>query len=265
MNDLNVRLQPWMRGPFELIRHANGHFLEGGDTDRRLALIGFDNAIEVSIDAFIRLHPKLRNGLTISREEAEHALQNYHTKIEFLDRHLVAATAEDKVPIESVVWYHQLRNDLYHTGNGMVPEIHVLEGSRAAAIQVFKALFGVDITAILDVPGSTDAYIRANAYAQTDNDQMEFLRVFIAFEQALRDFLEVHNSEQISSLRSVFDMWGFYLSSYGAEEKSDQLVRRAIEIRNSIAHGRKLDISGDSLITIVIELMDLISYLEDRT
>jgi hypothetical protein len=47
-------LKPWMHGPFELIRHADGHLREGDDTDRRIALIGFDNAIEVSIDVYVR-------------------------------------------------------------------------------------------------------------------------------------------------------------------------------------------------------------------
>lgn len=40
-------LKPWMRGPFELIRHADRHLKANGDTDRRIALIGFDNAIEI--------------------------------------------------------------------------------------------------------------------------------------------------------------------------------------------------------------------------
>jgi hypothetical protein len=265
VNDVEKRLQPWMRGPYELIRHANGHLIDGGDTDRRLALIGFDNAIEVSIDAFIRLHPKLRNGLTLSKEEVDRALKNYHSKIEFLDGYLAADTSKINIPIDSVVWYHQLRNELYHTGNGMVPENHVLKGSRAAAIQVFNALFKVDITEMLEGLRSTDAYARVKPYAKTDNDQMEFLRVFIAFEESLRNFLEVHFQDQISSLRSMHNMWQFYLNNLEVEKELDRLVTRSIEIRNSIAHGQKLDISEDSLITIVIELMDLISNLEDRT
>jgi hypothetical protein len=50
-----ARLQPnpWLHGPLELIKHANGHLLADGDTDRRIALIGFDNAIEVCIDVFL--------------------------------------------------------------------------------------------------------------------------------------------------------------------------------------------------------------------
>lgn len=61
----------------ELIRHAHGHFEKDGDTDRRIALIGFDNAIEVCIDVYIRLHPKLRKGVELRREEVDAASKNY--------------------------------------------------------------------------------------------------------------------------------------------------------------------------------------------
>ena len=81
-------LKPWMRGPFELIRQSDGHLKAKGDTDHRISLIGFDNAIEVSIDVFIRLHPKSRNGVEIPKAEVEIATRNYHTKIEFLDNHV---------------------------------------------------------------------------------------------------------------------------------------------------------------------------------
>ena len=37
-------LKPWVRGPFELIRHAEGHLKAGTDFDKRMALISFDNA-----------------------------------------------------------------------------------------------------------------------------------------------------------------------------------------------------------------------------
>jgi hypothetical protein len=38
-------------------------------------------------------------------------------------------------------------------------------------------------------------------------------------------------------------MWKFYASNYEADERLDQLVVHAIEIRNRIAHGQMLDLS----------------------
>ncbi|NLH98004.1 MAG: hypothetical protein GX446_00770 [Chthonomonadales bacterium] len=42
-----AQLKPWVCGPYELIRHAEGHRAATSDTDRRMALIGYDNAVEV--------------------------------------------------------------------------------------------------------------------------------------------------------------------------------------------------------------------------
>lgn len=46
------RMPPWTSGPAELFRHAESHRTQRGDTDRRLALIGYDNTIEVCIDTY---------------------------------------------------------------------------------------------------------------------------------------------------------------------------------------------------------------------
>ncbi len=266
MTDQLHRLEPWMRGSFELIRHANGHLVEAGDTDRRLALIGFDNAVEVCIDVFIRLHPKLRNGFQISREEAEHARQTFHSKIEFLDKFLAEASDPVDIPIDAIVWYHQLRNELYHSGNGMVPEIHVIEGSRDAAIQVFKALFGVDVSPMLEGTFGETSYPVALALVSTGNVEMEFLRVFIGFENALREFLAgAQHNDQAASLRSAAEMWRYYVQQNPTSEELDSLVKQAIKTRNQIAHGQKVEIKPDSVIAIITGLMELKASLGDRT
>ena len=48
-------LKPWAKGPFELILHAEIHLRKGDDYDRRLALISFDNSIEVAISTYLSL------------------------------------------------------------------------------------------------------------------------------------------------------------------------------------------------------------------
>jgi hypothetical protein len=82
-------IPPWAIGPLELIKHANEHFLSAGDIDRRVALIGFDNAIEVCIDVFVRLHPQLRGGHEITKEDSARFLANYHSKIAHIPSDLV--------------------------------------------------------------------------------------------------------------------------------------------------------------------------------
>ena len=81
--NLNVNLKPWAVRPFELIYHAEIHYRRGDDYDRRLALISFDNSIEVSITAYLSLNPIQRNGRTYDKEKVREWLKNYHTKLDF--------------------------------------------------------------------------------------------------------------------------------------------------------------------------------------
>src|SRR4051812_22839266 len=70
----DAAMDPWLRGPYQLIEHANGHLKAANDADRIIALIGFDQAIEVCVDVFINLHPRLRGNYQVQRDEAEKAL-----------------------------------------------------------------------------------------------------------------------------------------------------------------------------------------------
>src|ERR1700754_2610070 len=119
-NATNMTLKPWAIGPFELLQHAEGHRLSQGDFDRRMALISFDNAIESAVTTYLSLHPSQRGGRQYSREDVAKWLANFHSKLAFLELH--ASLADVPMPQDpaSMVFYHGLRNDLYHGGNGVV-------------------------------------------------------------------------------------------------------------------------------------------------
>jgi hypothetical protein len=226
-------LKPWMRGPFELIRHADGHLKDNGDTDRRIALIGFDNAIEVSIDVFIRLHPRLRAGVEIKRDEVEQAQRNYHTKIEFLDKHVQARQIPLSIPVDEIVWFHQLRNELYHSGNGMVPEAHVISGARAAALAVFQALFGLDIGRLLGTPNTGPEHIVQRPAIQTQNPEMEFLGWFIELEQAIRQALPQGDARPMATRQ----MWQALLKQRPDLSDLTPDMEALTRHRNAVVHG----------------------------
>ena len=113
-------------------------------TDRRLALIGFDNAIEIAVDAFIGLHPRLRGGRVITVLEREKALRNFHTRLEFVEAYVNDTGGDESFDPAVIIWYHQKRNELYHSGNGLIPDSYVVEGARDAARTVFRILFDSD-------------------------------------------------------------------------------------------------------------------------
>lgn len=236
-----IGVPPWARGPLELLRHAEGHLRGGGDTDRRIALIGFDQTVETSIEVYVRLHPRLRKGKELQRDVRERALQSFHSKIEFLETHLREEARDLGVSIEAIVWYHSLRNELYHSGNGMVPELHVLEGAREAAVRVFAAVFGEEhVSEFTAGPGSgTDPDA---AVAPSDDPTMHFLSQFIEFERLLRGRVAGANRRDL--LRMV---WRRFQKSNPDLDPLEADIELVTSVRNHIVHAGPRELTGPEL------------------
>ncbi|MCG8037325.1 MAG: hypothetical protein JAZ19_09820 [Candidatus Thiodiazotropha taylori] len=135
------KLKPWATRPFELITHGEVHFRRGSDYDRRLALVSFDNAVEVTITTYLTLKPIQRDGKSYNKDDVSKWLNNYHTKLDFFlkensDRGLPEHQSKDVI-----VWYHDQRNEQYHGGSSGVPEQSTLDGLRQSALWVFSVLF----------------------------------------------------------------------------------------------------------------------------
>jgi hypothetical protein len=144
-------LTPWALGPFEVILHAEMHYRNGEDFDRRIAIVGYDNAIEVAIQTYLNLHPIQRQNRTYSKVSVEQWLENYHTKIDFL----IAEVTSRGVPLfcgkAEFVWYHEVRNGQYHAGGATIPQGRELLGIRNAAVWVFGVLFDVaDVETLIE-------------------------------------------------------------------------------------------------------------------
>ena len=137
-------LPPWANGPFELLVHAEEHLRAGDDFDRRIALIGFDNAIEITIAAYLSLKPIQRRNRSYSAAAVEKWMSNYHAKLDFLDGEISARKATWVVERTHIVWCHDSRNEQYHGGYRGVPEKRELDIARRAALWIFSFLFDVE-------------------------------------------------------------------------------------------------------------------------
>ena len=138
---MTLQLKPWAYGPFEILLHAERHYLSGEDIDRRLSMIGFDNAIELAITTYLSLHPIQRGGQTYKNEDVEKWSNNYHTKADFFFLECKSRGVVPNAKQDEVVWFHAVRNGQYHAGGSTVPNQRVLSGVRAVALEVFSVLF----------------------------------------------------------------------------------------------------------------------------
>jgi len=136
-------IPPWAASSFELLVHAEGHYRESGDIDRRLAVIGFDNAIESAITTYLSLKPIQRGDREYKNEDVQAWLKDHTTKLSFFYEELGRRQQGLKYPEAELRWFHQVRNDVYHSGIGGIPNEHCLRGVREAAMWAFSVLFEV--------------------------------------------------------------------------------------------------------------------------
>lgn len=235
-DNLMSKLPPWARGPFEILENAEGHYHGNSDIDRRLSLIGFDNAIEVAITTYLQLNPKLRGGQEFTKEDVQKWLRNYHTKLEFLEQHTEANGIVLESSTAEITWYHTLRNELYHSGNGMLPERHCLEGVRAAAIEVFEILFKVDAHSLLGKSLSIVATAQEQANADFSS-HTRFLHSYMAFERALRASALALGLKIDGRAEGVARLWELFQSQASESvARYFEVVRKARHIRNELVH-----------------------------
>lgn len=151
-------LTPWALSPFEIILHAEMHYRDGDDLDRRIAIVGFDNAIELAIHTYLSLHPIQRQNRTYPKSDVEKWLINFHSKVEFFVREVAARNLAVVCDRAKFIWYHDVRNGQYHVGGATIPQARELEGIREAAIWVFSVLFETD-----DVIGLIEHHLTARS------------------------------------------------------------------------------------------------------
>lgn len=189
---LSKGLKPWAARPFELIHHAEIHYRRGSDYDRRLALISFDNSIEVSITTYLALNPIQRGDRQYDRKDVEKWMNNFHSKLDFFVMEIQKRSLPEYKEKAEIIWYHDQRNEHYHGGRFGVPEKETLDGIRQVALWVFSVLFdSADIETKLDAsisesdkgkPAIPDSFVvpRKPKLAETGSDPNQAKALAIA-------------------------------------------------------------------------------------
>jgi hypothetical protein len=131
---------PWTDGPRELIQHAVDHLALGGDFDRRIAMISVDNAIELMIKTYLGLPERTRGFKGPGRKELETVSESFPGLLDLLQNY--ATHKITGLSLDDIEWYHRLRNQLYHSGNGLTVEVSKVETYLQLAISLFESLFG---------------------------------------------------------------------------------------------------------------------------
>lgn len=272
-------LKPWAQTPFELLRHAEEHRRSGTDFDRRIALVSFDNSIEVSVITYLSLNPIQRGGREFERAAVENWMRNFHTKLAFLESYAKGLDVPIDVERTALVYYHRLRNDLYHAGNGMVPAKDHLLGIRRGAVWAFSLLFECDAEALLDAhlgageppaaPSESTARTAVAISAATT-----FLQAFLSAKEVAEELLELRGkaadfTDLLATVRATGELSGLQADS--ASPQLFESLAKAEHVKDLILQGETpdseaplLDSLADALDTLAIRLKSTLrTYQQD--
>lgn len=130
---------PWASGPTELLEHAVSVLGTDSDSNRRIAMILVDNAVEQAIKTYLSL-PRRVSGINISRRRFAEIAESFPALLDALEEH--AAEKLAGVDLGAIEWYHRLRNELYHQGFGLTVERDKVEVYAELAQVLLRNLFG---------------------------------------------------------------------------------------------------------------------------
>jgi len=240
---------PWASGPGEILRHGLELLRIDSDRNRRLAIISVDNSVELMMKTFLGL-PKRINGLSITRKDYDECSESFPRLLDALEKH--AADKLIGIDLGSVEWYHRLRNQLYHEGNGLTVERDKVTVYSELAKVLFKNLFGFEIA------DPADPSLSAGA---ASNRLGEFLERWIALEKMLTARADTIQAPETGRKMTPLDLMRrlFQVGQLSIEEmKTLDLLR---ELRNEAVHTGDLSGLEDDGIA---ELKKLHATLERR-
>ena len=209
---------PWATGPGEILRHGLQLLQTDSDTNRRLAMISIDNSVELMIKTFLGL-PKRITGIAIPRKQFQEIAESFPALLDALENYAPAKL--DGIDLGTVEWYHRLRNELYHQGNGLTVEREKVEVYAQLANLMFQNLFGYEL---VQTQGKRTDLLG------------EFMALWVKFESALRDLASTHSlTGQVhpSMIEVLKFLEGAALLTPHEKRELDNMRR----LRNEVVHG----------------------------
>jgi hypothetical protein len=233
---------PWTDGSRELLQHAVDHLAHGGDFDRRIAMVSIDNAVELSIKTYLGLPKRARTSSGPGRKELDDASESFPSLLDLLQKY-----ASDRlvgVSLDDIEWYHRIRNQLYHSGNGITVEKSKVETYLELASSLFESLF--DCSPSLSHAGA----VRTKTG--------EFLDLWVQFERLLRKGLPEKKGP-------VYYWKRDFLKQVTPE--AEELYSAVAQFRNELVHGLRepsvVELQGH--MDRLVKLLKMVRIMPDRT
>jgi hypothetical protein len=239
-----MRHGPWVSGPSELLQHGLELLKHDSDKNRRLAIIGIDNSVELMVKTFLGL-PRRVTGLTIARNKYAEFSESFPKLLDALEEY--AADTITGINLGEIEWYHRLRNELYHQGNGLTVERVKVEAYAELAKLLMKMLFGVEVE-----KGATDKQRLLGA----------FIEAWAELETVAVEILKHRNpgyTLRHSSLMPFHELEKMQI----IEPEEGKRLEELQAIRNGVVHGKE-EAVGELSTEIIREVQRIAAKVRKR-
>ncbi|GBC61811.1 hypothetical protein DENIS_2773 [Desulfonema ishimotonii] len=135
--------KPWIAGPKELLVHGLQHLDLNSDFDNRIAMISIDNSVELMIKTYLGLPKRISKIEGITRKKFEEMTSNFPNLLDGLEE--FGNGKLNGIDLGDIEWFHRVRNQLYHDGNGITVEKKKVEAYAEIAKILFENLFELRI------------------------------------------------------------------------------------------------------------------------
>ena len=141
---------PWQSGPTELIRYALSHLQGQSAGDQRIAFLLLDVAVETTLKTYLQLDEDVTGSKVSFAKRREACEGTFHDLVRGIKE--TAGERLKGIDLSHVRYYHDLRNRLYHEGNGITVPSDKAKGYARLAVDILLALLNVDLRPELDRP-----------------------------------------------------------------------------------------------------------------
>ena len=207
--------KPWMTGPKELLVHGINHLNQPTDFDIRMGMICIDNSVELMIKTYLGLPKRVTKIEDLSRNKYNEIIQSFPKLIDALEEY--CAEKLTGIDLGDIEWFHRLRNELYHNGNGITVEKTKVLIYAEIAKNLFQNLFEIPI---LDENEISD-----------DSLVGEYITTWIKFEK----LLNADDGKFIPPFKKIKDLY----DSGKINEKTYHEFAELNKFRNDLVHGQK--------------------------
>jgi len=129
----------WKTGPKELLKHGLEHLSLDTDFDYRMSMILIDNSVELMMKTYLGLPKRITKIEGVTRKVYEEATNSFPNLIDAIEK--FAKNKLIGIELGEIEWFHKLRNQLYHDGNGITVEKEKVIAYSSIAKILFENLF----------------------------------------------------------------------------------------------------------------------------